>query len=205
MALSADRRVLHDWFDGQVPKSVDVDDEAYLESAFSFSECRAEAEHAIRIARGAHVYSATIFDVGRNGSVAVGQCSMLNGARLVCETRIEIGAFATVSWNVIFMDSYRMPFEPTARRRCIELAARRSDRRVQVDAPGRAITLHDNVWIGFDVCVLPGVTIGEGSVVGARSVVVSDVPAYTIVAGNPARPIRELPRPAVRNPLESLP
>jgi len=204
MALSADRRVLHDWFDGQVPRSVDVDDEAYLESAFSFSECRAEAEHAIRIARGAHVYSATIFDVGPAGSVAVGPCSMLNGARLVCDARIEIGAFATVSWNVIFMDSYRIPFDPMARRRCLEQAASHPERRVEVQAPAQAITLHDNVWIGFDVCVLPGVTIGEGSVVGARSVVVGDVPAYTIVAGNPARPIRELPRPAVRNPLESL-
>jgi acetyltransferase-like isoleucine patch superfamily enzyme len=50
------------------------------------------------------------------------------------------------------------------------------------------------VWIGFDACVLPGVTIGEGSVVGAKSVVNENVPPYTVVAGNPARVIRQLDR-----------
>ena len=53
--------------------------------------------------------------------------------------------------------------------------------------PARPVRIGRNVWIGFDSCVLPGVTIGEGAIVGARSVVAADVPPYTIVAGNPAR------------------
>jgi acetyltransferase-like isoleucine patch superfamily enzyme len=205
VALTHDRRIPHDWFDGRVPEVVDVDAEAYLESAFSFCECRARTAHAIRIARGAHVYSSTIFDVGENGSVSVGVCSMLNGARLICDARIEIGAFATISWNVQFIDSYRMPFEPSARRRRIQELARYPGWQLQSDAPGAPIVLRDNVWIGFDVCILPGVTIGEGSVVGARSVVNADVPDYTVVAGNPARAIRRLPPPELRNPLEVEP
>jgi acetyltransferase-like isoleucine patch superfamily enzyme len=205
MPLTQDRRVPHDWFDGRVPDTVDVDDEAYLESAFSFSTCRAQHSHAIRIARGAHVYSSTMFDVGVNGSVSVGVCSMLNGVRLVCDARIEIGAFATISWNVHFMDGYRVPFEPRARRRRIEVMARNPGWQLQSEAPSAPIVLRDNVWIGFDVCVLPGVTIGEGSVVGARSVVSADVPDYTVVAGNPARPIRELSRPELRDPSEVEP
>jgi acetyltransferase-like isoleucine patch superfamily enzyme len=48
------------------------------------------------------------------------------------------------------------------------------------------------VWIGFDACVLPGVTVGEGAVVGAKSVVSQDVPPFTVVGGNPARVIRRL-------------
>ena len=48
---------------------------------------------------------------------------------------------------------------------------------------------HD-VWIGHDAIVLPGRTVGNGAVVAAGAVVTKDVPAYTIVAGNPARPIR---------------
>ena len=50
----------------------------------------------------------------------------------------------------------------------------------------------NNVWLGFDACVMPGVTIGEGAIVGARSVVFDDVPAYAVAAGNPARVIRRL-------------
>ncbi len=51
----------------------------------------------------------------------------------------------------------------------------------------------DKSWIGFNSIVLKGVTIGEGAVVGAGSVVTKDVSAWTVVAGNPARVIREIP------------
>ena len=48
----------------------------------------------------------------------------------------------------------------------------------------------NDVWIGQNATVLPGVHIGDGAIIGANSTVGSDVPAYTIAAGNPARPIR---------------
>lgn len=49
-----------------------------------------------------------------------------------------------------------------------------------------AVIINDNVWIGDKATILPGVTIGEGAVVAANSVVSKDVPPYCIVAGNPA-------------------
>lgn len=55
------------------------------------------------------------------------------------------------------------------------------------------VKISDKVWIGFNSIILKGVTIGEGAVVGAGSVVTKDVPAWTVVAGNPARIIREIP------------
>ncbi len=54
------------------------------------------------------------------------------------------------------------------------------------------IIIENDAWLGTGVVVLPGITIGEGSVVGANSVVTRDVPPYTIVAGAPARFIREV-------------
>lgn len=56
----------------------------------------------------------------------------------------------------------------------------------------RPITVGNNVWIGAHVCVLPGVTIGDGCVIGAGSVVNKDIPAGTLAAGNPCRVIRQL-------------
>lgn len=52
------------------------------------------------------------------------------------------------------------------------------------------IVLEDNVWIGADVTILPGVTIGEGAVIGGKSCVTKDIPASVIAVGNPCRVVR---------------
>ncbi len=57
---------------------------------------------------------------------------------------------------------------------------------------GIPITIGNNVWIGGNVVLLPGVTIGDNSVIGAGSVVGKDIPANVIAAGNPCRVIREI-------------
>ena len=54
------------------------------------------------------------------------------------------------------------------------------------------ITIGDDVWIGGMVCVMPGVTIGSGTVIGGGSVVIDDIPAGVLAAGNPCRVIREI-------------
>jgi maltose O-acetyltransferase len=54
-----------------------------------------------------------------------------------------------------------------------------------------AVIIGEDVWIGSGATVLPGVAIGDGAVVGSESVVTSNVPPRTVVAGNPARPINE--------------
>lgn len=60
------------------------------------------------------------------------------------------------------------------------------------DLPYKGDTFIGNdVWIGFDSLIMPGVSIGNGSIISSRSVVVSDVEPYTIVGGNPAKQIRK--------------
>jgi acetyltransferase-like isoleucine patch superfamily enzyme len=57
----------------------------------------------------------------------------------------------------------------------------------------RPIVIEDDVWIGGNATILPGVHIGRHSVIGAGSVVTKDVPAYTVVVGNPARILKQIP------------
>lgn len=57
----------------------------------------------------------------------------------------------------------------------------------------RPIRVGHNVWIGAQVCVLPGVTIGDNCVIGAGSVVNRDIPANSLAVGNPCRVVRRLP------------
>lgn len=54
------------------------------------------------------------------------------------------------------------------------------------------VIIGNHVWLGNNVCIMPGVTIGDGAIVGANSVVTHDVPAYAVVAGIPARIVKQL-------------
>jgi lipopolysaccharide O-acetyltransferase len=54
----------------------------------------------------------------------------------------------------------------------------------------RPVCIGNNVWLGEQVCILPGVTIGDGAIIGANSVVTRDVPPNSIAVGNPARVVR---------------
>ena len=62
----------------------------------------------------------------------------------------------------------------------------------------------NDVWIGYDALIMPGVHIGNGAIVSSRSVVVADVPAYTVVGGNPAKPLKQRFAPEVVARLETL-
>ena len=53
------------------------------------------------------------------------------------------------------------------------------------------IVIGNDVWIGYEAVIMAGVTIGDGAIIGTRSVVTKDVPPYTIVGGAPAKPIRK--------------
>ncbi len=192
--MSVGRTLTWDWYPGTIPENVVLDETAYVETTFSFFLFRGQLPGAVKYGRGASTYLGTMFDVGPQGHVELGEYALVHGARIICDAEVIIGDYALISWNVVFMDTYRLPFEPRQRRKELELVTGRPSRIAFASVPATPIRVERNVWIGFDACVLPGVTIGEGSVVGAKSVVTESVPPFTVVAGNPARVIRKLER-----------
>jgi acetyltransferase-like isoleucine patch superfamily enzyme len=190
--MSAGRTLAWDWYPGTIPENVVIDDTAYVETSFSFYLFRSQLPVGVKYGRGASTYLGTMFDVGPAGRVELGQYALVHGARVICDAEVIIGDYALISWNVVFMDTYRLPLAVPDRRKELERVPARRLRVAAADVPAQPIRLERNVWIGFDACVLPGVTIGEGSIVGAKSVVTQMVPPYTVVAGNPARVIRQL-------------
>jgi len=197
--MTPDRKLPWDWYPGTIPENAIIDETAWLETSFSFLFFRSMAPTGLRLGRGSSTYIGTMFDVGPAGQVSVGNYTLVNGARIICDAEIKIGDYGLISWNVVLMDNYRLSEDVGARRRELEAVSRRAPRILEGSSRPRPIRIGSNVWIGFDACVLPGVTIGDGAIVGARSVVFEDVPPFTVVAGNPARVIKRLDNEAIKD------
>jgi len=172
--MTTARTLSWDWFPGRIPDNVVVHDTAYVETSFSFQFFRSTHPEGVVYGPGASTYLGTMFDVGPAGRVTLDEYALVHGARIICDAEVQIGAYALISWNVVLMDTYRFPRDVAERRLVLQRLAEGWPRRLVGQAPARPVRVGRNVWIGFDACVLPGVTIGEGSVVGARSVVLED-------------------------------
>jgi acetyltransferase-like isoleucine patch superfamily enzyme len=190
--MNPDRTLPWDWYPGRVPPNVALDTTAYVETTYSFDLFRSTVEPAITMGRGSAIYLGVMFDMGRNSRVKIGNFTLVHGARIICDSELIIGDYSLISWNVVFMDSYRMPFDASKRREYLERRGESHPHHQPTGDRPSPIRIGVNVWVGFDCCILPGVTIGDGSVIGARSVVANDIPAYCVAAGNPARVIRKL-------------
>jgi galactoside O-acetyltransferase len=140
-----------------------------------------------------------IFESGA-GKITVGDGVLINsGTKVISRSSIEIGNGVMISWGCSIYDHDSHPISYVDRivdhnQALIDfshgnLVANKDWSKVTA-AP---IKICDYVWLGFDVVVLKGVTIGEGAIVGARAVVTRDVPPWTISLGNPARVIEKIP------------
>lgn len=128
------------------------------------------------LGEGSHVRAPLRVDYGTQ--IHIGPGTFVNYGLVALDVvEIRIGANCQLANDIQLLTPIH-PLDPQPRREGWEA--------------GVPITIGDNVWIGGGAIVLPGVTIGDDAVVGAGSVVTKDVPARTVVAGNPARVIREL-------------
>ena len=106
----------------------------------------------------------------------------------------EVGKFCSIAANVR-INALEHPMERVTTHK-ISYRPNEYFKFLGLDQPFRArrrekpVTIGNDVWIGHGAVVMPGLTIGDGAVVGANAVVTRDVAPYTVVAGVPARPLR---------------
>lgn len=144
---------------------------------------------SVRIGNESIVYARIDMD-GPAGRVSIGDRAFVGNSHIVCHTAVDIGDDVIISWGVTIVDHDSHSLD--AHKRCDDVAAWRMGRKSWDDVGIGAVKIADRVWIGFGASVLKGVTIGKGAVIGARSVVTSDVQPFTLVVGNPARVVRQL-------------
>ncbi len=143
------------------------------------------AGKAITVGRHVHMHAArtrplrlATWDNGhRSGRIAIGDYALLSpGTQIISSVGIAIGASTMIAAECYLSDSdWHDTYDRTAEREKF-----------------RPIRIGENCWIGLRSIIGKGVTIGDNSIVGAGSVVMAPVPANVVVAGNPARIVKEL-------------
>ena len=113
--------------------------------------------------------------------ITIGDNCRIHGTCIHAYKSVTIGKNCLIAANTQIIDGngHELSFENVANR-------------IKTVDDARPVVIEDNVWIGTSVIILPGVTIGAGSVIAAGSIVNKSIPAMVIAGGNPARVIKEM-------------
>lgn len=116
-----------------------------------------------------YIYSGRNLEIGNRAIINVGTV-------IIDDTQIRIGDGTMIGCNVV-LSTVSHNYE--------------GGKLVDLGITNLPIIIGDDVWIGANVTILPGVTVGDGAIIGAGSVVADDITANTVVAGVPARKIKD--------------
>jgi acetyltransferase-like isoleucine patch superfamily enzyme len=160
-----------------------------INSKVAFRKVTYPSSCELRIGQNSIVESSIVFEKDY-AKCEIGDRTFIGVSNIICANDIKIGSDVLISWGCTIVDhnSHSIEFKKRSEDVVNWMMSKKNWDAVKTSP----IVIENKVWLGFNVIVLKGVSIGEGAVVAAGSVVTKNVPPYTIVGGNPARIIREL-------------
>jgi len=184
MSTNAQRHLPHDWFSEPLPANVELGERTWLHSSYALFHYESRAAVGLRIGHDTGIYHGTFFELGPHGEVEIGDYCTIVGAVFATNGNVSVGDYAFIAHEVVIADT-DWPLA-THHDGAVGARAGQADRcRVEIG---------ENVWIGAQAIVIGNVRIGEGSIIGAGTLVRQDVPPYALCAGNPMRIVRTLSR-----------
>lgn len=146
---------------------------------------------AIRIGADTHIHG-WLRTLNPGSRICLGtNCFVGAGSRIWAQSSVSIGDHVLIAHLVDVHDTNSHPVGALARRRDFQQMVT-GDLKDTMGVAAAPIVIEDDVWVGFKSSILKGVHIGRGAIIAAGSVVTKDVPAWTIVAGNPASVVRTM-------------
>ncbi|MBN1166540.1 MAG: acyltransferase [Methanospirillaceae archaeon] len=153
----------------------------------------------LEIGENSHIFS-NFSILKSNAKIKIGKRCQLGNSKFICAEKITIDDDVLMAWGCTIIDTDSHSIFWQQRKNDVvqcynDYLMDKNNFILNKDwtfVKSDPIVINKHVWIGFNVSILKGVTIGEGSVIGANSVVTSDIPAYSLVAGNPAKIIKKI-------------
>lgn len=135
----------------------------------------------------------------QDGKITIGNHSYIGSSTFISRSSITIGSNVTIAWGCTIYDhnSHSIDYKERSKDIDDQLYDYRNKlsptcSKDWTTVKTKPIIIEDNVWIGFNCIILKGVSIGEGAIIAAGSVVTKDVAPWTMVGGNPAKFIKHL-------------
>ena len=133
----------------------------------------------------------TIYIETENGNISIGNRTYIGASSIISTNKIIIGDDVLISWGCTIVDNKHSLISSERKNDVAEAKRHYENPETKLNkdwniVDSKPIIIKNKAWIGFNSIILKGVTIGEGAVVAAGSVVTKDVPDFAVVAGNPA-------------------
>jgi len=178
-------RIPRDWYDGSVPENITVGEHTVADSSFTFKHYASRRQPGLKLGRRVTLWRASLA-TEEEGFIEIADDAYVANASLVCGEHISLGARVLVCGGACIVDCHFHPISMGGRVIDTMALAPGGDRRRRTPLETRPVVVEDDVWIGWNAIILPGVRVGAGAVVAPGAVVTRDVPAGAEVAGNPA-------------------
>lgn len=183
--LQPGKDITGDWCAFPTPKNIEVGENTVIDTSACFRKYYSKLPLGLKI--GSNV---TLQGPGLapeiNGYIEIGDYCFISAASLAATEKIIIGNYVYIAGGVTIVDTDFHPIDPALRMRDTIAVSTIGDKTRRPQFDSAPVIIEDDVWIGYNATILKGVTIGKGSVIHPGSVVSKNVPAGSVVSGNPA-------------------
>ena len=183
--LKPGKDITGDWCAFPTPTNIEVGENTVIDTSACFRKYYSKLPVGLKI--GSNV---TLQGPGLapeiNGYIEIGDHCFISSASLAATEKIIIGNYVYIAGGVTIVDTDFHPLDPALRMRDTIAVSTIGDKTRRPQFDSAPVIIEDDVWIGYNATILKGVTIGKGSVVHPGSVVSKNVPAGSVVSGNPA-------------------